>query len=98
PSGTRPPCSSTQGWGVALMPTKTYSTSDGKRYVACTIPALVRQLWEESCAGTDISKGTWRDEAAVRAQDATGRPVRSDSDTHFIQDLIDAGLIKETEE
>ena len=77
--------------------TKTYSTQDGRHYTARNVTHLAAQLWAESKTG-NTTKGAWRIDAAYRAGEATGRTIRGDSDAHFVQDLIDAGLIKETEE
>lgn len=74
---------------------KTYRTQDSQEYVASGASDLVRQLRAESHeAGS--SKQNWRADAAYRASEATGTTVRGDSDAHFVDDLINAGLLKET--
>ena len=80
---------------------KTYKSNDGQQYVAESITDLARQLWQDSHhyhSGQVIPKGEWRLDAAYRASQATGKSVRGDSDTHFIEDLIETGLLKETGE
>lgn len=77
---------------------RNYVSNDGQRYEVKSVSALVNTLWREShqyAAQQTMSKGEWRVDAAFRASEASGHPVRGDSDTHFVEDLINAGLLKE---
>lgn len=76
----------------------TYITTDGQRYIAANPSDLVTQLREDSWGGAERSKKTWREEAASRASESSTATVRGDSDANFVEDLISAGLIKETGE
>jgi hypothetical protein len=74
---------------------KNYITNEGLRYSADCAAGLVRQLKADSKSGGHIKKSDWRNDSAYRASQATGTIVRGDSDAHFVEDLINAGLLKE---
>lgn len=78
--------------------TRNYVSNDGQRYEAMSVSALVNTLWREShqyVARQTMTKGEWRADAAYRASEASGHTVRGDSDLHFVEDLLNAGLLKE---
>jgi hypothetical protein len=71
-----------------------YITNEGVRYSASNPTELVRQLKADSKSGGNKNR-FWRADSAYRASQATGTTVRGDSDAHFVNDLISAGLLKE---
>jgi hypothetical protein len=74
---------------------RNYITNEGLRYSADSAASLVRQLKADSKTGGHIAKDDWRADSAYRASEATGTTVRGDSDAHFVEDLINAGILKE---
>lgn len=72
-----------------------FITNDGLHYAADCAASLVRQLKSDSKTGGNVTKDDWRADSAYRASEATGTIVRGDSDAHFVEDLINAGLLKE---
>lgn len=75
---------------------KTYSTDNGTSlYRVYRSRDLIRKLRAESWGGPASSKAQWMSELATRVQQTTGKIVRTDTDTHFVNDLIAAQLIKE---
>lgn len=76
---------------------KTFITSDGERLAVTSSRDLVRKLRKETWTGPTRSKTEWMHDVAQRARQSTGKPVRTDTDAHFVNDLIQTELIREQE-
>ena len=76
----------------------TYHTNDGHQILADSPRALIKKLRTETWSGPTASRREWMRDVAERAEQSTGKPVRVDTDKHFINDLISTGLITKKEE
>lgn len=75
-----------------------FTTSDGHSFKVKRLPQLITKLRAESWGGAASSRQEWMRETAFRAEQTMGNLVRTDTDAHFVNDLIETGLIKEITE
>jgi hypothetical protein len=70
------------------------TTNDGLKLECQSSRELVEKLRAQSWGGPAASKEKWMREVALRANASTGKRIRANSPSNFIQDLVNAGLLK----
>jgi hypothetical protein len=74
-----------------------FKANDGKTFEADDAEELVEQLHQDSFAPAS-SDQEWMKQTAERTVTQTGQPIRSDTAQHFVDDLLEQGLMTITKE
>lgn len=70
-----------------------YRTNDGFEITAATDVEVIRQLRASSFCGKTSGKRNFMLQVAERVKIQTEQEIQTDSDEHFINSLITAGLL-----